>query len=566
MIGIKYDSEVELKNTIQPSGISIREGRIFIFDRINDDEGRLYLLDKQMDLNLVMETDEAECFFGRDGLVYLLNIDEGSTLEAYDYSGNKVKNIDLKGMVYSVDIDSEGRIYAITRQEDEMAVWTYDASGSLIRPLHSRNMPILSAIYGEGEYIYISGFSKDTPSRIEKINELSYIKTSYEIGDETSKSVVTRMQRQGSLLAVASTSKHGDCIEVIDMDKGSGAATCLDGVDMGDISDMQISDDSIYILTGDKKLHIYSMVYDCEDAAPFRKCLKTGQYQKVNYGYLYYLIYIVNLPGNYLRFAVRGLVPFALLIMLYFQLNFPGGLLGIRHIEDISTILGISILIASFGVTIKSFGVVWKKQRRVDSALDIYRRIESVKSLVLGSSLFLGVIVYGAAFLLMYGGDVKGPWLFGLSFIPGAAASAAVYALGIFSAGKLGENIDNIEFELLRFENGKHVAFDNVGKQVKNLRRLGIERYRIRIALGGRLGKGIIKFVKRWSSLRNKITGDLGVLESGCNYIVFDLNLKNRDIKYSRLSVIEDFICYINNIIAVDSVIVEKADEHTGKL
>jgi hypothetical protein len=224
------------------------------------------------------------------------------------------------------------------------------------------------------------------------------------------------------------------------------------------------------------------------------------------------------------------------------------------------------MLVASFAVIIKSIGVVWKKQLRVDSALDLYRRIESLKSLILGSSLFLGVVAYGASFLLMYGGNIKGPWLYCMSFIPGAATIALVYALGIFSARKLGKNIDNIVFELLRFENGEHEAFNNVGKQVRTLRRLGIERYRIRISLDGKLGKGIIKLIKRWSSLRNKITGDLGVLESGCDYIVFDLNLKNRDIKYSRLSVIEDFICYISNKTAIDSVNVENVDEHTEEM
>jgi len=206
MVGLRYKNIRDIHQVIAPQNILIDDRSIYIFDKINIDEGRLYRFNQDFsDKQLIIEVDDGECFFGRDGYVYILYADSDSIIEVYDLNGSKKKDIRLVGTAYSMDVDEMGNIFAIFMDEGGMSIRMFNNNGEFIRTLHSRNLSLLSSVYCKDQYVYIAGFSMDTPLRIEKINFMSYIMNIYDLGLKSSEYIISRMiQYNDTLIAILS--------------------------------------------------------------------------------------------------------------------------------------------------------------------------------------------------------------------------------------------------------------------------------------------------------------------------------------------------------------------------
>lgn len=561
MVGFKYKNIYQILDAIAPQNILIDNGNIYIFDKINIDEGRLYRFSEDFKLKqLIIEVDDGECFFGRNGRSYVLNAEDDSVIEVYDLNGNKEKDISMVGTTYFIDVDESGNIFAIFMEDDGMSIRMYNNNGEFIRSLHSRNLSLLSNIYCEDEYIYAAGLSHDIPMRIEKINYMSYIVGTYDISLKNPKQIITKIVKYDELLIAVLSGDKEDTIVVINEKSGEKYEIDPGLHNMQLIYDIAINDNTLYILGNDSKIAEYEMLFDDVVYSNNLVCEKCRDYKSASYRYLPYLICIKNLPCDMLNLFFKVAAPLTLLLLFYSQFGFVRKGLALPALDNFRYFILLSSLLTISSVIIKNLIVILRKRWRLDNLLDIYNKIDGLNAVLLKSSILTGTVLLINVFTVLYGRGYEIFTLYILSIVSGLSCTTVLYYLCVRFFNKLKSDIRNIVFELLSLKMDEEL-FRGIAGQVKKLRRLGVERYKIKVHFKKNSIKDTVKRIKRWSCSRRKITGDYGILKSISDYIVFELNLRNRDIKYSRISVIEDFICYITNPVNISSVTIETTED-----
>lgn len=567
MIETRRNEIINLPGVIVPQCIYKAGKVLYIFDKINMDEGRLYRFEEdRSDGQLIIEVDDCECFFGKDGYVYMLYLnmeDENSLVEVYDLNGSKLKEIAFSGNVYHIDVDKEGNIYALFSEEEQMLVRIYDNNGNFMRTVHSRNLPYLTTVSSDGEDIYVAGFSQSTPLRIEKINCMSYIKDVYDLGIEDHKFIVSKILRYNDYLITVITGNGRDSIFIIDKKSGNRQQLDIHDMNIQYIYDVLVVDDELYLL-GSKKLIKYLIyeektvhVHDASEGVS-----KTAPRKR--YRYLSYLIYMKGLYKDLITMAVRVGVPLAMIAMLLGQYVFSKKGMNISIKENVRIFVVLSNMMTLLATLIRNMVVFYRKRLRLDNLLDIYNRVDTIAPAILKSSMTIGTMLTITAILMLDTGDTdSGVYIFAV--VSFTIIAAAMYSVCMRCVRKFINDMDEMVFDLLSFGTKEHELFTKVGNEVRKLRKLGIEKYRIKILTETNIGNGVFKLASNWSKLRGKITGDQGRLRDEKNCIIFDLNLKNRDIKYSRISVIEDFICYIKKSINISSIVIEAPDDEECK-
>lgn len=565
MLRIKNKKIYDLPGIISPMCIYKRDGFIYVFDKINMDEGRLYKYSEGCKTGqLVLEVDEGDCYFGRNELVYILYQEENSRLEVYNLDGNKLNEFCLSGTVYYIDIDEKGYIYALSSEDERAVANKYDENGRFIRSIHSRNMSVILCVYFSGESLFAGGFSEGTPLCLEEINYMSYIEKAYNLIDRNRahlKLIISKVVEYKGYLVSLVSSVYGDSLVFIDEATGKRKTYNLAKMGMNIVFDFIIKENNIYLLGEGNAIAVYDLAEDelsedFEAAAGMRKPIK-----QESYGYISYLIFIKNILKDFLRLLYKFALPVSSLFTFYFYIKVKksgGTIAPLYMIENFAEVLISADLI---GVAAKNIVVTIGKRFRIDNVLDIYNRIDKIGSIAFRNSLFGGVIIALQVFCILIINGGRGFALAGASIGTGICSAAIFYAVYNHYVNRFKRDMGCSALELLSLDYKDHDLFIKIEKEVKKLRKLGTEKYRIKIFTNGSIGKGTVRLIKDWSYLRKKITGDTGKLNEDECSIVFDIDLKNRDIKYSRVSVIEDFLCYIYKNIKIASVIIEKADD-----
>lgn len=559
MIGIRENRSIALHDIIMPQNIMISHGEVLIFDKINMDEGRLYKFDKECSSShLIIEVDNGDCFFGKDGYIYILYSDSSSSIEVYDGDGRKIKDVLLPETVYTIDVDSAGNIYAVCTCEEDMSIIMYNGDGVFLRTIRSRDMPLLSAVYSDGEYIYAGGFSTDIPARIEKLNLLSYIYQTYEIKSKGLNMLVSKILKHGQTVFAALTGENSDAVVLVNEDDG-----CIRQMDLnlgtGWVCDIFIKDNEFYVLCSDKKLLVYD-IQDEEanpnmDVKPTKIKVKTRE----RYKYLSYLIWVKNFPGDFLNIFMKIAAPISMIFLMYANTAFQNDGDVFLGSGVVKIFLALSISFCIFATALKNTVIMWRRRTRVDNLLDIYNKIDTIKGFSLKSSIFVGVVSCAGVFSVLRS-PLSTMVQSVIILLCGAGISMAVFMLCMKYIKKFKDDMENMVFELLSLAVKDSEIFKKITRDVKEIKSLGQEIYRIKVVTEAEVNKRAVRMINKWAALRKRITGDIGKLNKVSQSLVFDLNLKNRDIRYSRLSVIEDFICYIKKYINISSIMIETDD------
>lgn len=539
-----------------------KDGCLYVFDKINMDEGRLYKYTQgYKTVELVLEVDEGECYFGRNGLAYILYPGENSRIEVYDLNGMKLREILLSGTVYYLDIDEKGYIYALITEDENAVVNICDGDGKFIRSVHSRNMPVINCVYFSGGNIYVGGYLDGPSACIEKLNYLSFIEKSYNLDMAALKPIFSKVVFHGGYLFSLISSIYGDSLVICDEMSGDTKTYDLGSMGMPVVFDFIIKGDTIILLGAENKIAVYDLVEgELQDGfEPYFGVRKPMKQER--YGYILFLIFIKNMFKDFLRLSYRFALPVSVSIaaFIYIRLNKTGRIITTSDLVLYFT--GILISANLIGVAAKSVFVFLEKRYRIDSILDIYNRIDKTGRTEFINSLFTGAVISLQLFCILTINRAKNIISGGYSVAAGVFFAGLLYAAYKHYIARFINDIGCSALELLSLDYRDHDLFVKVEGEVKRLRKLGTEKYRIKIFTKDIMGSGTVRLIKNWSYLRKKITGDIGNLKRDESYIIFDLDLRNRDIKYSRISVIQDFLCYIYKNVNISSVIIETADD-----
>jgi hypothetical protein len=97
-------------------------------------------------------------------------------------------------------------------------------------------------------------------------------------------------------------------------------------------------------------------------------------------------------------------------------------------------------------------------------------------------------------------------------------------------------------------------TLDYIRNVVRNLKQCHAEKFYIEIVSRKKINE---KSLARWKNTRNYILGQSVIVQLEDNKIIAEMDLSKRDIKYSRFSIIMDYVCFIKSIGEIQEIQVE---------
>ncbi|MEF9933881.1 MAG: hypothetical protein RSA01_05635 [Clostridium sp.] len=495
-----------LKGSIAPQGFGSVNNEFVYYEKLNPEEGRFFTYNNG-------KMDIIHDIYDAHGLIeggHLLSVSIGPET-SYRVLTMDSQMVKLTGVYFDFKIDSSNNVLCLGHDSVDSVITVVNQQGEVIRRIEMPYLFFASSLFIEGEYIYVSGFTKDNKFKIVKINYIGVLLEEYIINTSASDRLISKLIVSGNYMMLSITGKN-DSVVILDMNSKKIREFTYKNLSLDEILDINVVDNVIYILSN-KKVYSYEISYLLE--------------VKKNKGYVPFLR--ENIKLTYIYFMIISL------IKEYFLpcVAVVGGVYTLiwTLAENKTSMLYSLFIIWSLGAIIALFvGLISirKKSKRVNKLLDVQR--DSGEGF-LQRGLFL-VTIFISIISLLFNGDFRI-----INVIIYAITLVFTVAIDYTLQGYINHKKEDIVIELL--DGGKHLT-----RNIKSLVSESVSNNKllINIKLEDEFSSS---YLAKWNESRGFIIG------GSINYVLMNktvisvVDLTNRDIKYSKTSILSDLISYI---------------------
>ncbi|QCX34038.1 hypothetical protein FDN13_10140 [Caloramator sp. E03] len=528
---LKY-KKVKLNNSIVPQVFIKKDDGIIYFDRINPDEARFCILDDNGEKNFEVSTGQG--IITLNGDMYIADIKNGTILKKYLPSGEVERSIKIEGIFYDFKISAYGELICLGNIGSETVIKIYSNNFNEMCTIFVKDIFFGSCIFLEEDKIYVAGFDKNMNFEIVKINYIGSMLNKWHIDYKYNKKIIVKMEKYKNYFIMLTIGKKGNMM-LYDADKNILREIYPDDFEIENFLDFNIYGDTISIL-GER----YILDVQIEDILNYnhRKKIKKFIFQSQMFYYTY-AMYYSNLSTEIL-FLCKYTVPFVFVFyIISLIIKFPIDILALLYFLPI-----LNFTIAS----IKSFILFLKKSKRIEQLLYInqFEGLKDINILPFYMSLTVfcieGFINYPNFYILP---NVLIAILFYFTF----------YYISKFAIEYIKNNNDSIVIELLKSDD--LIFKEYINNIVRCLKEKKSEKILIEIIADEDINSIIP--LKWQRSRKSIIRGFKFDVNSNCLKTLLDFS--KRDIKYSRIGILTDYISYMKNEINIKKIKMDIVDK-----
>lgn len=497
---------IPIKDSIAPQSFNIENNKMIFFERFNSEEGRFFTFDEN-GFKVLQNVYESQGII-EGGELYTVNIGSITTIKRI--SNNPI-SIEINGTYFDFKVDSDGNIICLGHNGEESIIKIFSPLGDEIKSIPIKALLFSSAIKVEGEEIFIAGFNKENKFKLIKVNYIGTLLEDITVDADGNKRLISKVQVDSDRIYLTINGKN-DSIYILKRTGEKIKEIFSRDINLKELIDCAVKDENIYILS-DKKIHIY-VIKDIIGSK--KKCsisLFTNNNIKIPYAYFMMFDAIKN---NFLSGIILSTLIYTLIYSVYYI-----------AIPVIKVIFLIWISSASLALSIGCLKLR-SKSTRIMYLLNLQSRNTSRS---FGRSLFISTIVVSIISLL---------FAYDFRIINGIVSSAIlilVFIIDKIFEGDLRRKKEDIVIELLTLDK-------NLNMNLKSL--VNHSKEGEKILLNIKVEKDFdVKYLSKWNESRSFILG------KDINYVFLDktfisvVDLSKRDIKYSKISILSDLICYI---------------------
>ncbi|MEF9951547.1 MAG: hypothetical protein RR840_06265 [Clostridium sp.] len=496
----------ELKGSIAPQGFGVVNDEFVYFEKLNPEEGRFFTYSNG-EMNIIQSIYESHGLIEENSLLEV-KIGSETTYRILNMKGNEVN---LNGVYFDFKIDSSDNLLCLGHDSVDSIITIVNSLGETIRKIEIPSLFFASSLYVNGEDIYVSGFTKDNKFKIVKINYIGALLEEYIIDAPSRDRLISKIEMIDNYMLLSITGKN-DSVLVLDTKSKMIKEVNYKSFSLDEILDIKVYRDRIYILSS-KKVYSYDIdeiliIGEKRGYIPFFR-------ENIKLTYIYFMI--VALIKDY--FLISAAISLSIYIIL-------SVIIGI----DLSFIEGVFIVWAASGSIALTAGVtsIRKKSNRVNKLLDIQRdnNNNSIERSLFIFTIFISIIS------LLFIGDFRI-----MNVIIYALTLVFTVTIDYTLQGFINHKKDDIVIELL--DGSKYLT-----RSIKSLVSESVSNNKllINIKLEDDFNSS---YLAKWNETRGFIVG------GDINYVLLNktvisvVDLTNRDIKYSKTSILTDLICYI---------------------
>lgn len=532
---------LKLENAVAPEAFAVKDGTIYYFDRINKYEGRFCKLDKEIGY-LETEVDESQGVLTHEGEQYLININSNNTkIEKLDEKGQRKRIINLEGIFFDLRKNETDNYVCLGNVNSLTIIKIFNEEGRILKDISPKNIIFGSSIYLLGDYIYLGAVDVNNNFKVFKLNYLGNIEEFWDIKVNSENRIINKICIYNNYIFML-VEGRSTSLALFERTDGSIKEIFPHSLGVSSIIDFDIYNDTACILDGGS-IHTF-MCDDIIGIEGSKAPIKLGL--DIEFLYYRYHIYFKGLKDQIKHSLFEAFIPFILIFIFLYDRLFQ----YINGFNLIRLALYLYIIICYFIASIKNTFTLGRKEPRIEYLLNSCKECDLKKDF--GVPLFFGLTSFAMVEFGMY------PY-----------ADIIVSLLVLLSTGLLFYGMDYLCIKNIRAMNRHMVVelledsdmqtFDYIKKVVESLRLNHAEKFYIEIVSGKRVDE---RSLSRWKNSRNYILGQNIIVNVRDNKIIAEMDLSKRNIKYSRFSIIMDYVCFIKSIGQIKEIQVEYEKKH----
>lgn len=531
MASVPTKKIINLTDSVVPQVFQLIDDGIYYFDKLNKHEGK-FCFHKDGKTEVIGETDGGQGFILSDGKMYILDI--GEYTKMYRFNKNNTEKIfETEGIYFDLKINETGHFVCLGNKENSTLINIFNENGDnlgVIKP----NILFGSCINLYGDYIFLGGFNFDNTYRIIKMNYIGGILQQWNFSIAENNGFISKILNYKKYIFALVTGEEDNLI-ILDTITGEVKRIVPDVLGLNNLIDFQIYNDEIYILDENK---IY--VWNYEDIFHIENLKKKHKSKRDSvidlYAYQYLMCFLTFDECKIYGFISSGIITF--FVFIYIMLR-KADLKFIKTIELLVYFYWIlSFLISS---TINIIQCI-DKSKRIEKLLYVKENYNNLN-----------------LFFYTFNVSFTGYCLMSLLLFPefNIIYSATSFVLLFISTSllnkilikKIDKTNNNIVIELLQATDEKIEGY--IKHIIENLKNTDSEKILIDIS-----SEDIIKtnVIEAWYTSRKAVIRQEIKYTADENKLTVVLDFSKRDNKYSRYSILMDYICFVKNKIKIKEI------------
>lgn len=517
----EFKESICLNGSITPQSFGLDGEKFYIFDRMNNYEGRFCRIDGNSIIP-IFEILSGQGIVFENGDFFLIDIGETTFISRLDQNGKKVEEISLNGTYFDFRVDESGNYICLGNMNNATIIKIKNRIGSDLKTICPNGIAFGSAIYIEGDYLYLGGFDSSNRLVTIKMNYAGLIDEKWVVESGFSEGIVSKIVKHKEMFYILVSGK--DSIIAYDIENKMSKKIKPAAIGLEEIVDFNLYEENIYVM--DRKRIINFAVEEI-------KCIKSKKRETKHNGSadLICCAYMMYSTGSIMNILESILPSFLLSTIIILLVN------------DVYVKNEIRYLFPLWIYALPFLSYIFVSIKNTLSILDKTKRVEFLLKLC-GSTpdnTYMAIPFYNFAFIVSF---------FSILLYPNDGSYITIVASTLFllvdfcflwfSKRRLESLKDNIVVELLDECDGKIRRYIN---EVTNIiRENRTEKLSISITTGKKIGQ---KKINKWLESRKFVVGDGVSISINEKEVSTCIDLSTRNIKYSRYGIIMDYISFI---------------------
>ncbi|EYE89595.1 hypothetical protein Q428_01875 [Fervidicella metallireducens AeB] len=531
MASVAENKIINLKDSVVPQIFELIDDGIYYFDKLNKHEGK-FCFYKDGNTEVIGETDGGQGFILSDGKMYILNIGEYTSMYRFN-KNNKEKIFETDGIYFDLKINETGHFVCLGNKENITLIKIFNENGDNLGVIQP-NILFGSCISLYGDYIFLGGFNFDNTYRIIKMNYIGKILNEWQFSVGENNGFISKILNYGDYILALVTGETDNLI-ILDTTTGEVKKLVPDVLGLNNFIDFQIFNDEIYILD-ENRIYVWNFA-EIFLAENLKKRYKNKRDSVIDlYAYQYLMCFLTFDECKIYGFISSGIITFFLFIYIIIRKS------DLRFIKTIELLIYfywiLSFLISS---TINIIQCI-DKSKRIEKLLYVKENYNNLNLFFYTFNIsFTGYCLMSLLlfpeFNIIYSA---------LTFIVLFTSTSLLNKILI---KKIDKTNNNIVIELLQATDEKIEGY--IKHIIENLKNTDSEKIMIDIS-----SEDIIKtnVIEAWNVSRKAVIRQEVKYTADANKLTVILDLSKRDNKYSRYSILMDYICFVKNKIKIKEI------------
>lgn len=521
---IKYVETINLNNALAPNAFALSEGKVIYFEQVNKNEGFFKILIGERD-TVIFETNDIQGEICRDGELFGFEIRGLSTvINHYSHDGECTCITKLNGVYFELQRDDGGELLCLGTFQSKTRIIRIGKENKVMNCFSLDNIIFGSTIYLNGGFIYLGVVDLNNKLSILRLNSKGETQITWPLNIDSIDRFISKIIIYYNYIF---TLVDGKKKSIVIINRVDGAVREIELKQLGfhNMMDFNIYENKIYILN---ESCIY--ILECEELLS-RESKGNFHKKERNPINLYYGYYIFS-KGVREKITAGFLYSFLPTAVIYF-VNRLYGRVGLY--DSLSLIISLYVIVSYFVTTFMGVFSIAIKEQRIEYLLCINEKESTRSSIIL--ALYFALSFYSVITIAMFPGyNLLVPLLsLVLSF-------SLIYFINRRCFEKIHNINNNMVVELLEDKN--NTTYNYVKTTLNTLDNVKKDKLYISIVLNKKINK---KLINKWNASRKYILGKEAEIEFYEHKITTRMDLTKRNIKYSRISIIMDYICFLKS-------------------